>query len=836
MEKETPPNRSPAEEAFHAYLDKVLRGQEADPEAYLARCPDQHREELRRILDDYAALRQEAAPKLTRPGAGMTIGDFRLVRQLGRGGMGEVWEAEQIPLKRRVALKILAPHLGLSPDSLHRFRREAEAGGRLQHSGIVSVFAIGEAESFHFIAQELIAGGFSLADRIEESRETREQGAAHYRETGEIFRQAALALHAAHEAGIVHRDIKPGNILLAPDGQPKIADFGLAMVQDALGLSRSGELTGTPYYMSPEQAASRRMGMDHRTDVFSLGATLYESLALQRPFEGDTSRQVLEKILLEDPPDPRRLRSRVPGDLAIICLKALEKKRERRYSTMAALAEDLRRFLNHETIQARPPTAWTRATKWVRRHPLWSLGTASALIALPLLSALVLEARAARNDAVEEAAHKSQVAKILAGLFRMPDPVQARGEPITPSEMLIGAARSLRTELAEQPELQADLLLIIAEVLVSLAHHSEAETMIEEVLALRKQEFGEDHPSVWQARSIRGRLLHLQGHYAEAELELESTLTSQRRHFGEDHPDSLATMSALASACWQRRKLDQAAELFRRAYGHWSRLEGAESPRALRARMDVARTTSALGDDRQSDSIYQETLAAQRRILGSDHLDTLETMWQIGLLYLKLERWQEAENHLQECAQANEKVLGPIHPRTLRVVDDHAQAMAKMGRLDEAEAAHRRVYELRLKHSGSQHYGTAKALLGLARVLSAKGDRVASRETYRQALIKRPNAAHFHHDFAWSLLHPVGGPATEAELQEALHEAKLAVGLAPDEHRALFRLTLAFAWIEHGEFEKAKRELELAEEERRPSPPPALDQRAAELRALLAGN
>jgi hypothetical protein len=258
------------------------------------------------------------------------FGDFRLVQEIGRGGMVVVWEAEQLTLKRRVALELLHPHLGLSATALERFRREAEAGARLDHAGIVTVLGVGELDGTHWIAQRLVRGGTSLADSLADLREAGELPEGYWRAVAELFARVADALQAAHERGVVHRDVKPGNILIDEQDQPLVADFGLALVQDELALSRSGELLGTPFYMIPEQAAGKRMGLDARTDVFSLGATLYEALTLVRPFDGDTSEQVVEKILLSDPPDPRTLRSRCPRDLAVITLHAMEKRRDER--------------------------------------------------------------------------------------------------------------------------------------------------------------------------------------------------------------------------------------------------------------------------------------------------------------------------------------------------------------------------------------------------------------------------------------------------------------------------------------------------------------------------
>lgn len=397
--------RSRAERVFHSYLSLENAGDPPTIEQFVADADTALRDELGRIFEDYRALQDtmSGAGGASELVAGSVVGDFRLGKELGRGGMGVIWEAEQISLSRPVALKVLHRHVGLSPDALRRFRREAAAGGRLHHSGIVAVHTVGEVEGMHYIAQELVPGGMSLADNLAELREHPELPADYYPLLAEMIAKTADALETAHEAGVVHRDIKPSNILIDERGDPKVADFGLAMVQDGLGLSRTGQLMGTPYYMSPEQAAGRYIGLDHRSDVFSLGATMYEALTLRLPFDGDTGQQVLSKILLEDPPDPLRIRSRVPGELAVICLKAMEKKPERRYQSMADFAGDLRRFLRDEPIRAKAPGALTRARKWARRHPAWSGVITSMALAFGVILWLLGENIDARNAARDDA-------------------------------------------------------------------------------------------------------------------------------------------------------------------------------------------------------------------------------------------------------------------------------------------------------------------------------------------------------------------------------------------------------------------------------------------------
>jgi hypothetical protein len=335
-----------------------------------------------------------------KPGA--VVGDFELVQRLGVGGMGAVWEAQQRSLQRRVALKLIRPEQ-LDAYTIELFQREARAGGKLQHPGIVTVYAAGECGGVHFIAQELVEGGHHLGSALAALREGNATPPDYHHEVATFVARVADALQAAHDAGVIHRDIKPQNLLIDGEGQPKISDFGLARLVDEQSLTGRYGMLGSVLYMSPEQAAAKSIGVDRRADVFSLGVVLYEMLTLRRPFEGDTEQQVLEKILHEDPPSPSRVRSRVPYDLAVICMKAIEKRRDLRYATMREFAADLRRYLAHEPILARPANLARRAQKWMLRHPTGSATIGLGCASLVVISVLLVHATRARAEAEQRA-------------------------------------------------------------------------------------------------------------------------------------------------------------------------------------------------------------------------------------------------------------------------------------------------------------------------------------------------------------------------------------------------------------------------------------------------
>ncbi len=296
------------------------------------------------------------------------LGDFRIVEEIGRGGFGIVYRAQQVSLDRPVALKVLYRHLIHTQDQISRFEREARAAARLDHDAIVSVYAWGEDGDDFYIAQRLIGSGRTLADELARLKQEGSPPKGYFRDIARKLARVAEGLQQAHDRGIVHRDVKPSNVLLDGGGEPFLGDFGLAKVEDGLELSRTGDFAGSPYYMSPEQADSKRGTVDHRSDIYALGVTLYEMLALAPPFHGTTAHEVIRKILGEEPKRPSKLHPRVPADLETICLHAMEKNPLRRYPSALEFSRDLHAFLDGEPISAVPIGTTRRLVRKMRRH------------------------------------------------------------------------------------------------------------------------------------------------------------------------------------------------------------------------------------------------------------------------------------------------------------------------------------------------------------------------------------------------------------------------------------------------------------------------------------
>ena len=336
------------------------------------------------MLDRVGARMGKAAGRPDGPAAGSDLaglpGDFSIIRVIGRGGMGVVYEAVQRSLNRRVALKVLPSTSADDPRKVKRFLVEAQAAACLQHPHIVPVHLVGSVDGLHYFAMPFIEGR-TLAGLIAAARCADGVGRAFAspRMAAELGRQAALALHYAHEQGVIHRDIKPSNLLIDDSGWLWVSDFGLARIAGQADLTVSGAVLGTLRYMSPEQAFGARL-VDHRTDVYSLGVTLYELITRRPAFVGDDRLEMLRRIAEEEPPALRVLDPAIPRDLETIVGKAMAKDPGERYATALELADDLGRFFQNRPILARPPSAIDRASKWVRRHKPAAAGAAIILI------------------------------------------------------------------------------------------------------------------------------------------------------------------------------------------------------------------------------------------------------------------------------------------------------------------------------------------------------------------------------------------------------------------------------------------------------------------------
>jgi serine/threonine protein kinase len=460
--------------ALEAYLAAAERGERPDRHAFLERHAElaprlaECLESLDRLADaarHFDPSRLEETGPYPLAGADVQppgrLGDYQILREIGRGGMGVVYEAEQLSLGRKVALKLLPFTAAIDPKQVQRFQVEVQAAAHLHHPHIVPIYAVGCELGVHYYAMQLISGQ-SLASMIVGFRDALAKGqepwisrsgasspfsvvsssqgspdrrsgqgpgrrpAAYFRQVARLGIEAAMALEHAHGLGVVHRDIKPANLLIDDRGQLWVADFGLARLQGDSGLTASGDLLGTIRYMSPEQALSRRGFVDHRTDIYSLGVTLYELLTLQPAFRGGDIPTLIRQITEEEPAPPGRFNPQVPRDLETIIMKAMSKEPAGRYASAQELADDLARFLDDSPILARRPSPAERAMRWARRHRAFVLSGAVALVlamvCLSICTAVIWTAMArAEREALAKESELNRAQRNLEMVHRVLD-------------------------------------------------------------------------------------------------------------------------------------------------------------------------------------------------------------------------------------------------------------------------------------------------------------------------------------------------------------------------------------------------------------------------------
>jgi serine/threonine protein kinase len=724
---------------------------------------------------------------------GKRIGAYRIIREIGQGGMAVVYlgERDDQNYRKQVAIKMVKPGIG-TEQVLQRFRNERQTLAALDHSNIVKLLDGGSTEEgVPYLVMDYVEGlpidqycdrhKLSIADRLQ------------------LFSKVCAAVQYAHQNLVVHRDLKPGNILITGEGSPRLLDFGIAKLLDPKFLqaplvTRVEARPMTPEYASPEQV--RGDPITSATDVYSLGVLLYEILTGRHPYEvHDSSWQEIERLVCEDDPprpstrvstdqdskttaevrmaEPRQLVKLLRGDLDWITMKALEKEPGRRYASVSELSADLGRYLSHEPVSARPSSTTYRAQKYIRRHPV---GVAVAAGLVLLLAGFAIMQSVQLRRITRERDRANRVTEFMEGMFKVSDPSEARGNSITAREILDKASKDIDTGLAKDPELQAQMIHVMGDVYRDLGlfpraqvlyqrsadirrqvlgpenadtlrsvddlawvlnqegQAAKAEQLQRETVATRQRVFGKQNLDTLKSMSNLAWTLDREGHYAEAEKLEREVLDVRQRLTKEGDQSTAATMNNLAATLGHEGHFAEAEKLKRETLDLRLRILGPEHPDTLTSMNNLSYTLQQEGHYADAEKLERETLDLQRRILGPEHPDTLRSMNNLADDLVHESRTAEAEQLQRDALAIKQRVLGPEHQDTLWAIQDLALNLQGQGRYSEAEKLQRQTFAIQQRVLGPDRPNTLATMSNLAATLNAEGQHSGAEKLQRQTL------------------------------------------------------------------------------------------------------
>jgi non-specific serine/threonine protein kinase/serine/threonine-protein kinase len=724
------------------------------------------RAQVRTLLDAHAQAEVEGDPLLAaRPTlpAPDWIGPYRVLERIGEGAMGDVYLAAQhSPVRRRVAIKVLKPGMD-TREVIARFELERQTLALMTHENVARMLDAGATDAGRpYFVMEHVAG-VPIARYCDERW-------LDVRSRLELFLQVCAGVQHAHHRGIIHRDLKPSNVLVAEvDGRatPKIIDFGIAKATAAAGPiggphTRLGNFLGTPGYMSPEQAALSPLDIDTRTDVYSLGAMLYELLTGTVPdvaVVASTSPLEIARALRDHEAEraservrrggadaqaraerrgrtPARLAAELRQDLDWILAKALERDRRRRYDSVAELCADLRAHLADEPVSAGPPSAAYRLRKFARRHRVLVGSTVALVVAsIAFGSMMALQARATareRDRAELEAATASRVSAFMIDLFKVSDPGAGGGGAVTARQLLNDAAARLANELRDEPVVRGRLQAAIGEVYTNLGLYPDAQRQYE----LARDAFAGRVPphdvNLLGAERGLARSLIRTGTPADAEPALRRIYSIARERYGEAHPLFADTANDLASLYFFLGKHEPALELYGIAHRARSAAYGPDAATTIQSLTNKAVVHAMIGQMDRAEATFRDVIARLTRVHGLEHPSTLNAEQNLATMLGNTGQTPKALAVYETLLPRYRRVMGETHPDTLIVTGNYASRLRESGRAQEAYRMHERVVAELARTLGPQAQETMSWELHLARDVAVLGRRAEAERRMRE--------------------------------------------------------------------------------------------------------
>jgi eukaryotic-like serine/threonine-protein kinase len=725
----------------------ALRLQRADLAAMIEKLLAEHQ-----VLVQEHFLEREVLTPRTGESPGRIVGVYRLISPIGQGGMGSVWLAARNDgrFERRAAIKFLHNAL-IAPGSAERFKREGRILGRLAHSEIAALIDAGITENGEpYLVLEYVEG-----DPIDKYCDDHALGVeARIR----LFLDVSSAVAHAHSNLIVHRDIKPSNVQVRNDGHVKLLDFGIAKLlevdetsSDATQLTLENGAALTPKFAAPEQVAGGPIST--ATDVYSLGVLLYVLLTGRHPIgPGPHTPAELIKAILETEParasdtfaladaesvsakratSSEKLRRQLRGDLDTILAKTLKKDPFERYSSVADFGDDLRRYLRHEPIIARPDAVSYRLRKYARRH---QLGVAVAAGAVLLLAGFSVIQAIELRRITRERDRADRITQFMTRMFKMSDPSEARGNSVTVREVLDKASGDIGSGLTNDAETQAEMMNVMGNVYFELGLYPRAEPLFSQALNIRRRVLGDKHPDTLVSMSNLGRTLSVEGRHLEGAKLLRDTLAMQQRVLGSEHPDTLATTQRLAIAVGWEGDIAAEEKLTRQALESRRRVLGEGNADTLESMDDLAWVLLAEQRYAEAEKVQRDALNVEERVQGADNPDTLDSSNRLARILSLEGRYAEAEKLQRGSLDLERRVLGPEHTYTLRSMNNLADVLAREGNYAEAETLTQEIHTIDQRVLGPNNPTTAITTYDLGCLAALQGHRDRALSLLRESL------------------------------------------------------------------------------------------------------